>query len=280
MNLRLWLVASAPIALLMTGCPEGELSYGEAKEAVQEAALASEAGQLAEGSVEIATHFTLGAAAEEAAGEVAEFIRSQLPCAEVTLQDKTLTVVYGAKEGTCLWNGRTMSGTHIITFNRTDAAIEVSHEWQDVSNGRIEVDGTADVTWDLEDKSRHVVHELTWTRLRDGKTATGTGDRTQSPLDGAWTHGIAVDGTRGWETERGTWDLEIDQVEWRWIDPVPQAGKYVLQTPKDKTLTLSFARIDDDTIEVTVEGTRRDHKFRVTSLGEVEGDPEEEAGES
>jgi hypothetical protein len=35
---------------------------------------------------------------------------------------------------------------------------------------------------------------------------------------------------------------------------------------------MSFSRVDDHTIEVTVEGARRDHKFRVTSLGDVQGD--------
>lgn len=275
MNAKLWLIASVPLALFAAGCPAEDLTYGEAKEAVQEAALASEAGQIAEGTVEIAASFTLGKAAEEAAAEVRDYIQTQLPCAAVTLEEKTLTVEYGALPGDCLWHGRKVTGTHVITFARTDETIEVAHEWHDMSNGRVEVDGTANVTWDLDDKSRHVVHELTWTRLSDGKTATGSGDRVQSPLGGEWKNGISVDGTRGWEGDRGTWDLEINQVEWRWIDPVPQSGSYVLTTPKEKTLTMSFARIDDDTIEVTVEGAKRDHKFRVTSVGDVEGDGEE-----
>lgn len=275
MNAKFWLVSSAPIALLVAGCPAEELTYGEAKEAVQEAALASEAAQIAEGTVEISTSFTLGKAAEEAAAEVRDYIQTQLPCAEVTLEDKTLTVEYGALPGDCAWHGRTITGTHIITFARTDGTIEVSHEWQNVSNGRVEVDGTANVTWDLEDKSRHVVHELTWTRLSDGRSATGSGDRVQSPLDGEWKNGISVNGTRGWEGERGTWALDINDVEWRWIDPVPQSGSYELTTPKDKTLTLSFSRVDENTIEVTVEGAKRDHKFRVTSVGDVQGDGEE-----
>lgn len=275
MNSKLLFVAFAPLALSAAACPADDLTYGEAQEAVQEVALASEAGQLAEGSVEISTHFTLGKAAAEAAAEVRDFVQSQLPCAEVTLVDATLTVEYGALPGECLFHGRKMSGTHVMTFARTDGEIQVSHEWQNVTNGRVEVDGTADVTWDLEAKSRHIEHQLTWTRARDGKSATGSGDRTQSPLGGSWQEGIAVDGSRSWEGERGNWELEIDQVEWRWIDPVPQAGSYVLTTPKDKTLTMSFSRLDDDTIEVTVEGARRDYDFRVTSLGDVQGDGEE-----
>ncbi|NUO49778.1 MAG: hypothetical protein HOV80_13060 [Polyangiaceae bacterium] len=279
MQARLWLLALTPAALLVTGCPEGELSYGEAKEAVTEAALASEATSLVEGSVELSTSFTLGQAAEATATEVRDFIASQMPCAEVTREGTTVTVEYGAHEGACLWRGRTFSGTHIINFVKTEGSIEVTHEWQDISNGRVEVDGTATVTWDLDDKSRHVVHELSWTRLRDGKTATGSGDRMQSPLDGAWVNGIQTDGSREWNGDRGTWDLQIDGVGWRWIDPVPETGSYVLTTPKDKRIAMSFSRIDDNTIEVTVEGTKRDHKFRVSSLGDVQGDGEE-GGES
>jgi hypothetical protein len=262
----------------MAGCPKKdgeELTYAEAQQAVEEAAVASEAASIAEGSVEIATSFTLGAAAEQAAQEIRDFIVSQMPCAEVTLDGATLTVEYGKLAGTCLWRGRTMSGTHAITVVKSDSTIEVHHEWTDVSNGRVEVDGTADVTWDLEDKSRHVVHELTWTRLRDGMTATGSGDRTQSPLDGAWVNGISVDGSREWEGPRGTWELDIDHVDWRWEDPVPEAGKYVLTTPKQKTLSLSFERLDADTIEVTVSGAQREFSFKVSKLGDVQGDEAE-----
>jgi hypothetical protein len=269
---RLWLLGSLPVATTLAGCPAEDLTYAEAQDAVREAALASEATSIAEGSVEIATSFTLGQAAEAAAAEVRDFIESQMPCAEVTLVDKTVTVVYGAKAGECVWRGRTMSGTHVITFLKTDSQIEISHEWQDISNGRVEVDGTATVTWDLDEETRHVVHELTWTRLGDGRTATGSGDRTQSPLDGAWDDGIVVDGSRAWEGENARWDLQIDGVAWRWIDPVPQAGSYELTTPKDKTVRMKFERLDETTIQVTVEGARRDHTFRVTSIGEVEGD--------
>jgi hypothetical protein len=41
----------------------------------------------------------------------------------------------------------------------------------------------------------------------------------------------------------------------------------VLRTPKDKTLTLSFDRVDADTIKVTVAGGSHSFTFDVTSLG-------------
>jgi hypothetical protein len=52
----------------------------------------------------------------------------------------------------------------------------------------------------------------------------------------------------------------------RWDDPVPQAGSYTLVTPDDKTLSLSFSRVDTDTIGVTVEGPKRSFSFDVSKL--------------
>ena len=273
MKLRTLTVAFvASSALALTACPGDDLTYAEAKDAVVEATLASDAASLAEGSVEIATSFTLGGAVEQAASEIRDFITSQMPCAEVTLAGATLTVEYGKNPGNCQYRGRTYSGTHTITISRKESEVVVDHTWLDLSNGRVEVDGSAHVTWDLEAKSRRVEHELTWTRLSDGQSATGSGDRTQSPLGGSWENGISVDGSRSWEGPRGTWDLDIDTVEWRWIDPIPQSGTYTLPPPPDKTLSMTFSRVDDDTIEVFVEGARRDFSFKVTKIGKVTGE--------
>jgi hypothetical protein len=53
----------------------------------------------------------------------------------------------------------------------------------------------------------------------------------------------------------------------RWIDPVPQAGAYVLDTPFDKTVTLAFARIDADSIAVTARSGDRTIKLQINKLG-------------
>ncbi len=267
-----WLAAGVPVLSLVAGCPaDDELTVAEAQDAVVEASIASQASSVAEGSIELTTSFTLGAAVEEAAEEIRAFVEIQLPCAEVVREAGTVTITYGANGDSCLFHGHNFSGSHSVTVSRTEENdVLVQHTWDQLSNGRVEVSGTADVTWDLSDKTRHVVHELDWKRLSDGRGGKGTGDRTQSALDGEWKNGIEVDGTRGWEGERGQWDLEIDGVEWRWIDPVPQAGSYRLTTPANKELSLTFERLDDDTIHVTVDGVRRDFEFNVTSLGEVE----------
>jgi hypothetical protein len=137
------------------------------------------------------------------------------------------------------------------------------------------VSGTATVTWRLneEDPQRHVVHELEWTRLSDGRIGVGTGDRVQRPLEGGVLTGISVDGPRAWEGESGRWDLAINDVEMRWVDAVPRSGSYSLDTPFDKTASMEFNQLDETTIRVTVSSGNRSFDFNVITL------PDDDAGE-
>jgi len=259
--------------LVLTGCPrdkEDPLTLGEARSALEQASDAGQAEGLTSASVDISTNFTIGQAVKDGAAELKTFIGTQLPCAEITLQDATLTVVYGANPGNCSYHGHTFSGTHSISIDRNeDAKVEVHHEWTDFSNGVVSLDGTADVTWNLTDKTRRVVHESHWTHLKSGRTGTGTGDRLQSLLPGGLAEGIQVDGNRTWDGDKGHWDLGIDGVQMRWTDPVPQAGSYTLTTPFDKTVSMAFSRVDDDTIKVTVTGPKHEFSFTVSKAAEI-----------
>ena len=266
-------VATSMVAFL-AGCPkqkdEGEMTSAEAKAALEESNVDSQAAALTTSSVEIGTNFTIGKAVKDAAAELRDFVGTQLPCAEITLVENKLTIVYGAKPGNCTWKGHTISGSHSITVAKADGAIEVDHEWKDLSNGLVKVSGTAQVTWNFDEKTRHVEHDLTWTRIKDGKTGRGTGDRTQRPLEGGVAEGIQVDGNRTWSGAAGRWDLAIEGVQMRWEDPCPQAGSYRLVSPKGRSLTLSFSRIDEDSIEVTLKNDKKEFKFTVNSLGDVD----------
>jgi len=267
------LALAASFVTVLAGCPkdkaDGEMTQAEAKSALEESTVDSQAAALTTSSVEIATNFTIGKAVKDAAVEVRDFIQSQMACAEITLADAKLTVVYGAKPGNCTWKGHTITGSHSITVAKNDDVIEVDHEWKDLSNGVVKVSGTAHVTWDFDDQTRHVVHDLTWTRIRDGKTGHGTGDRTQQPLAGGLTEGIQVDGSRTWEGSAGRWDLAIEGVQMRWRDPVPQAGTYRLASPKGRSISLSFSRVDEDSIEVTLKNDTKEFKFVVNAVGDV-----------
>lgn len=262
------ILAASCLALVLTACPkekdESPMTSAEALDALNESNVSSQAAALTSSSVEISTNFTIGKAVGEAAQELRTFIGSQLPCAEITLADATLTVKYGAKPGNCTYNGHTFSGTHSITVSKNDdAQVLVDHTWTDLSNGIVKVSGTAHVTWDLDDKYREVQHDLTWTRIADGRTGHGKGDRKQTPLAGGLAEGIQVDGSRSWEGNAGKWDLAIEGVQMRWTDPVPQAGTYRLATPKNRSISLSFSRVDASTIQVTVSNGDKSFKFNV-----------------
>jgi hypothetical protein len=205
----------------------------------------------------------------DAASELKTFIQTQLPCAEIVLADATLTVTYGAKPGNCTYRGAKFSGQQIVKVTKNDDVIVVDHEWKDLSNGVVKVSGTAHVTWNFDDKTRHVEHDLTWTRIADGRTGRGTGDRTQRPLAGGLAEGIQVDGSRSWTGPKGKWDLAIEGVQMRWVDPVPQAGTYRLASPKGRSLELSFSRVDADPIEVKIKNDTREFKFNVNTVGSV-----------
>ncbi len=267
----LTLFVVAVFAMGVGPCGQQRLTRAQALEALDEAALSSQAMSLVGASVEITTNFTIGQAVEAAAEELQEFIESQLPCAEITIDGASMTMEYGALPGNCTYNGHTYNGTHSITIvSASWGSLEVLHEWNEFTNGVVTVSGTASVTWSAENGSRRVVHELTWTRLSDGKTGVGSGDRMQTALDGEIFVGIKVDGDRSWVTESNEWLLDIDNVEARWEDPVPQSGSYILDTPFDVTVSLSFERVDEDTIAVTLSAGNDDYTFDVTQSGEVE----------
>jgi hypothetical protein len=257
-------------SIAASGCRLDPLTRGEAQEALEESSIDSQASALTSASIELSTDFTIGEAAASAAQRIRDFVHSQLPCAEVTLHDSTLEIAYGAS-GVCSFRGQTFSGSHTISVVRNEQrSVVVTHGWDGLSNGRISVTGEAEVTWTRGDPSRRVVHDLTWTRLSDGREGRGTGDRTQRPLEAGLAEGFSVDGARTWDGARGHWELDVDGIEMRWIDPVPQAGTLALTTPNDKLITLEFERIDADSIGVTASGGDRSIEFSVNALGAIE----------
>lgn len=259
-----------PLLVLAVCHGGGSLTATELEEALGEAALTGQVEALTAGTQELTTTLTAGKAVEEAAKEIGEFVASQLPCAEVLRDGAKLTVTYGKLPGACTWRGQTYMGTHVVTVTRSaQDEVVVEHEWKGVKNQRLMVGGTAVVTWNLADRTRHVVHQLNWTRLADGRQGTGSGDRIQAPLAAGLAEGFEVNGTRKWQGKAGTWDLAIDGIEIRWADAVPQAGTYTLDTPYGGTATFTFARVDADTIAVTATDGTRTHTFHVSQAGVV-----------
>ena len=127
--------------LVLAGCPqerEAPLTLGEATAALEQASDAGQAEGLTSASVDISTKFTIGQAVADSAAELKSFIGAQLPCAEIMVEDATLTVVYGAKFGTCTYKGQRFSGRHAIRLDRNeDAEVRVHHQWTELSNGAV-----------------------------------------------------------------------------------------------------------------------------------------------
>lgn len=241
------------------------LTREEAAEALEEARMYSEASSLIGNTVELSGNFSIGQATADAAQNLLEFYESQLPCAAVSQDASTVLVEYGAEGNHCEHRGMTFSGSHEVTVSRNENDdVIVDHVWTDLENGSIMVSGTAEVTWSGgDDPSRRVVHDLSWTRLEDGREAAGRGDRVQRPLDGDITEGFTVTGDASWRGESGDWDLAIRDVEMRWRDPVPQKGRYMLDTPFDASMTLEFTRDTDTSVDVTIRSGRREYEFSV-----------------
>lgn len=259
---RILLLATVSIlAVLLVACTA--LTREEAAQALEEAELSGQASALTSNTIEISTSFTIGMAVEAAADELRAFYEAQLPCASVTLSEATLTIEYGVT-GMCEYRGQQFSGSHSVTIMANQMSqVIVSHTWDELTNGELTVTGTAMVTWDGADATRRVVHETTWTRVSDGRQGVGSGDRTQAALGGDITQGFTVDGARSWEGDAGLWTLDIDAIAWRWDDPVPESGAYVLDTPFNKNLSLTFTREDADTILVVAASGAREYEIRV-----------------
>jgi hypothetical protein len=254
-------------AALLPGCMG--LTLEEAKEALDEVQLVSQSSALEANSIEITTNFTIGEALEQAAGEIRDFVHSQLACAEIVVNGATLTITYGALPGNCTWRGQTFSGSHSLTVTSNEpGVVQVDHAWTGLSNQLMQLDGSATVTWDANSVSRRVVHDATWTRLADDRSGQGSGDRLQQPLADGILVGFQVDGEREWMGQSGQWNLDVDNVEMRWIDPVPQAGSYSLDTPFGKDVSVSFLRQSDTKIRVTISGPRGSFSFVVNRPGE------------
>lgn len=261
--LPLLLTCAAPIA----AC-DGALQNGadDFRAAVDEVVATGQGESLENDVVEITTSFTLAGGLEAAVTQIHDYMKTQLPCAVIEKPDThTLIVEFGAAEGNCEVNGRSLSGKVTLTYETSADEVVVTHTFEGLTNGFATLDGSSVVTW--SEASRHVVTDFDVVTQRG--TFTANGDRTQHRI-GAKGEGIVVAGTRDWSGKRGDWHLDIEDVEMRGVDPVPQDGSYVLTQPSGNEVTMTFDRIDEDTIEVSVTGGRRDHTFRVTSAGSVD----------
>jgi hypothetical protein len=250
--------ALALLALSLAAC--SPLTEGEAQETLEEAQLAAEAEALVAGAVTLGTNFTLGGDPAAAAAELAAGLEAALPCAGVEVRGAAVDVEHDA----CDAGGATPAGAQTITVTQTDpSAAAVTIDFDGLRDDAVAIDGSVTVTFASPDASRRIVGALTYTRLADGRTAAGSGDRRHTPLEAL--DGFEVDGAREFRTERGDWTLTFDAARMRLVDPLPEAGRYVLDTPFGEGVALRFRRPEPAKIAIVAESGARTYDFEVTT---------------
>lgn len=262
---------------LLSGCvTSDEMGVLEALDALDQVNQSARGEQATAEVIEISTDFTIGAALEAYAEALAAFWESQVDCTTVTVEGNVVTIDYGTLEDSCVWNGHTFAGVNTVTVeSTTPGELEVLHGWNGFTNGDVRVDGGAVVTWSGNDLTRRVETEHTWTDLANGEQVDVVGDHVEGRIDEdvpVWESGFTLDGTRDWTDDADeTWSLEAAGIEWMLLDPAPQAGTIEVVSPKGKTLTIVYARIDEDTVSATLVGVRGgDRVYHISRLGTVE----------
>ncbi len=260
--------------LLVTGCETEEMGVLEALAALEEVNQSARGEQATGDVIEISTDFTIGDALAAAAQTIADFWESQAPCTTVTVDGNVTTIDYGTLDDECKFNGKSYSGVNTVTVQSTTAGeLEVLHDWNGFSDGDVQVDGGATVTWSGDDHTRHVVTEHTWTDT-EGTSVDVYGDHVSGRIQEdvpVWLDGFTLDGTRDWTSDSGDWALTMQGLELRLIDPAPQTGAIDLTSPKGKTLGIVYERVDEDTIQATLVGVRGgDRVYHINRLGQAE----------
>jgi hypothetical protein len=265
------------MAACSNAAERGGASVENAELALEEAALTSQLDAMIAEVADRNSRFDIGQGFENAAEQLKLQLNQELPCASVTRQANMLTIVYDAQQvpwdaalsASCMSHGRMLAGQHTVRVMRNaDNEVGVHHEFIDFRDTRLSLTGSADVTWSRTSPSRRVLHVLSFRVLSGdstGVTGESNGDSTQQTLD----EGVRINGLRDWRSSRGVYELDMQAIEQRFADSVPQFGAYALTLPTDDALTLAFGRIDTDTIRVTVQGAQQDLSFVVRPDGSI-----------
>ena len=263
------LASSLPVLLLaVPGCQPAPISRTEMREALVEVAALGDGLGAQDDVIELTTSFTLGQGVQAAAEEIRDLVQSQVPCSTVTVEPGQVSIDFGELGDACVYRGRTYAGVVTVAVELPGDGARVTHTYAGFTGGRVTLDGTAVVDWN--GAVRHVVTDLAL--ATDDGTVELESDRTQSfsrceDVDAVC---VEVEGERHWQSDRGEWSMSIDDVRARSIDPVPEVDTYTLSDSLGRELAMSFSRVDEDTIQVDVEGGRRPVAFRVTAAGQVQ----------
>lgn len=261
--------------LMLAGCLEGSHEASlwdetQATTALEQAMASSKAEILANRIMEITTDVTMGERAADAAKDRAAWFESQIPCSTATVEGSTLTINFGTLLDKCVYDGKTYAGVLEITWrDRGVDDLEIIHGWFDFTDGTVMLNGETVVYWTSPSVPSRVTNDLTWSD--DERTVDQRSDvfieRIRREAGQTGNLGVELNGWRLWEDEAnyGTLYLDIDGIQIRGVDPVPQAGTWRLRNDDGDVLRMHFDRVDADTIRVTIEGDGWTRIIYVTS---------------
>jgi len=262
--------------LILAGClDDSHWDETQATTALDEAIASSKAENLAHKITEITTDVTMGERAEDAAADRAAWFKSQIPCSTATVEGSTLTIDFGTLKDGCVYEGKTYAGVLEVTWR--EAALDdpdpmddldVIHDWHGFTDGTVTLDGRTVVYWTSPSIPSRVTHDLVW--HDDERTVDQQSDvwiQRLAPEAGVtgYRPGVELNGWRLWEAEYGMVHLDIDAIEIRGMDPVPQAGTWRLRNDAGDVIRMHFDRVDADTIRVTIDGDGWTRVVYVTS---------------
>ncbi len=270
MNAKTLALILAPSLCILPACDlaTDDASQAEMREAVAEVAQLGDGFGAQDDIIELTTSFTLGQGAAAVAEEIRDFVHSQVPCSTVTLEPGRVSIDFGDLSDSCVYRGRTYAGVVTVEVELPGEGAQVTHTYEGFTGGTVTMDGQSVVRWNQGE--RHIVTDLVF--VSDERTIDVQSDRTQTfrRCEEVEAVCVSIEGTREWTSPRGDWEMSIDDVHARSIDPVPEAGRYTVLNPEDQTIEMEFARLDEDTIRVEITGGRRDVTFDVTASGQVQ----------
>lgn len=266
-------VACSTAIFTTTGCLREGMSAAEMRAAVVEIVENGQVQQLENGIVEITTDFTIGDAVEAVRDHIAEVLAACGQTTVTVMDDVSIRIDFGPASDPCVHDGKSYSGVVDLVITRDGDTVTVEHTYQDASNGTYTLHGDKTVTWSSGGGTavvRTIDSNVGWTGPNGPVDHTSQRTMTFSDFLGGPEAPIVVDGNHHWTRDGEAWDLDMNEVEFRLVDPVPQDGSYVLTVPSGKEGTLSFERIDEDTIAVHFATGLRERTFHVTKSGQVD----------
>ncbi|MBT3218398.1 MAG: hypothetical protein HN348_04850 [Proteobacteria bacterium] len=262
-----------PIVIaVLIGCEADYMTNAEALEALNESNQSARGEAATREAIEISTDATIGDSVEAYVETLAAFWESQVDCTTVSWDGITVTVDYGDLADNCTYNGKTYAGlVEVAVSHSTLTELDLEHTWTGFNNGDVQVDGSAQVSWDRTSDTSTIHTEHTWTDLDDETSVDVEGDHVWSYIDSDQKilGGLTLNGTRDWTSNSKAWHLDMTSLEIRLQDPVPQNGHIELINPDHKTLRIDYSRIDESTIEAVISGLRQDLIFHINQAGAI-----------